>query len=369
MKILIVGGGVAGLSLAIALKRLGRDADVVERQINDTHAGTGLYLPGNATRALGQLGLLERVQAAAMPVKNQKILDRHGRLLCNTDTENVWGSCGPCLALAHSTAHGLLRDAAPQSAIRYGVSIAEIRQAGAKCDVLFTDGTTGAYDLVVGADGINSRVRKFVSPSTVPAYSDQVSWRFVTRNATGIDCWTAMLGDGCTMLAIPLSPGQVYVYTDVTLPKGADHESMRHVHPRQLEGFTAPVFPLIERASDRTQIHFGRIGRVTMKQWVYGRVVLMGDAAHASSPSMAENAGMAMEDALVLAEVLATQADIDAALAAYEQRRQPRVAWVQKQCAARDRMRSLPSWARSGVLRLYGNRLYGRSYEPLLAQP
>lgn len=369
MKILIVGGGVAGLSLAIALKRRGLDAHIVERQINDTHAGTGLFLPGNATRALGQLGLLERIQAQAMPVENQTIMDRHGRLLCNTRTADVWGMCGPCLALPHASVHSLMRDAVPRSAIRYGVSITDIRQAGQKCDVLFTDGASESYDLVVGADGINSCVRKMVSPSTIPEYSNQVSWRFVTRNSTGIDCWTAMLGDGCTLLAIPLTPGQVYVYTDITLPKGADHESMRHVHPRQLKGFTAPVFPLVDQVSDRTQIHFGRIGRVVMKQWVFGRIVLMGDAAHASSPSMAENAGMAMEDALVLAETLATQGDVDAALGAYQQRRQPRVGWVQKQCAARDKMRSLPSWARSSVFRMLGNKLYRKSYGPLLEQP
>jgi 2-polyprenyl-6-methoxyphenol hydroxylase-like FAD-dependent oxidoreductase len=102
-----------------------------------------------------------------------------------------------------------------------------------------------------------------------------------------------------------------------------------------------------------------------MPNWVNGRVVLIGDAAHSSSPSMAEGAGMAIEDALVLAELIGNMNNLDEALRSYVVRRRPRVAWVQKQCEARDRMRTLPRFARYTLLKLFGSAMYNRSYRML----
>ncbi|MHC6226017.1 FAD-dependent monooxygenase [Pseudomonas sp. X10] len=368
MRILIVGGGVAGLSLAIALEQRGIKADVVEQQASTSPSGTGLYLPGNAARAIEHLGLLERVREKAVPIENQRILDSQGRQLSNTRTRDVWAACGPCLSLPHATFHGMLRSALGDIKVRSAMSINAINQSAGQCEVVFTDGTSDVYDLVVGADGINSVVRKIAFPQVVPQYTGQVCWRFITQNISSVDCWTAMLGDGCTLLAIPVSPGEAYVYADVTLPASADPESLRHNGLATLyQGFASPVLPLVEKASDSAHIHFGRIGQVVMDNWVHGRVVLIGDAAHASSPSMAEGAGMAMEDAWVLAQALATEVSLDAALSFYTARRQPRVRWVQRQCAARDKMRTLPALARTGILRFFGDRLYRRSYGPLLA--
>ena len=124
--------------------------------------------------------------------------------------------------------------------------------------------------------------------------------------------------------------------------------------------------PLIENLPASSEVHFGRIEQVRRAEWVKGRVVLIGDAAHASSPSMAEGGGMALEDALVLAETIAAEPSLDTALAAYEARRRPRVEWVQAQCEARDRMRTLPALARSAIVKLLGQTLYRRSYTPLL---
>lgn len=177
-----------------------------------------------------------------------------------------------------------------------------------------------------------------------------------------------MLGNGRTLLAIPVGDGQVYVYADITLPAGADPESVRHAClPELFQDFSAPVFPLLERAQDDTPVHFSRLGEIVMDDWTHGNVVFIGDAAHAASPNMAQGAAMAIEDALVLAEVLGTGASLDAALAAYGRRRRDRVEWVQRQCRARDRTRALPGPVRAAVLGLLGESLYRRSYTPLLA--
>lgn len=367
MKILIVGGGIAGLSLARALERRGMQADLVEHHANEPAGGTGLYLPGNATRALEQLGLLDLVRAEAVPINTQRILDSRGRPLSVTRTPDFWAECGPCLSLPRARLYGILRRSLSQSEIRFGVSVTDIRQANGPCEVTFSDETSAEYDLVVGADGINSSVRERVFSGVKPAYVGNVCWRFITANTAGIDGWTVMLGAGLTLLAIPVSEQDVYVYADMAVAGSEARAGIRDVSLITLfEEFAPPVFPLVADMPDGTPVHFGSIEQVVMDEWVRGRVVLIGDAAHAASPSMAEGAGMAMEDALVLAEILEGATDPDAALAAYTQRRRPRVDWVQKQCMARDKMRALPSLARAGVLKLFGNALYKRAYTPLL---
>lgn len=368
-KILIVGGGIAGLSLGLALQQRGIAADIVERLAAPSPSGTGLYLPGNATRAIASLGLLDEVRAVAAAVPSQTILDHRGWRLSDTITNEVWARCGPCLSLPHARLHAILGAAFGASLVRHDVSVAAIDQSGGRCEVAFTDGRSARYDMVVGADGIHSGVRRIVRPDIRPHYGRQVCWRFITENVAGLANWTAMLGKGCTLLAIPVSGTQAYVYADLTLPAGADPESWRHASlPELFHAFAGPLSVLLERGRyDAAQVHFGRLGQVVMDAPVQGRVVFIGDAAHAASPNMAQGAALALEDALVLANVLAAGPDIDIALAAYARRREQRVRWVQRQCAARDRMRALPALARAALLGLFGDKLYRRSHAPLLA--
>jgi len=368
-KILIVGGGIAGLSLGLALEQRGIAADVVERHATPSPSGTGLYLPGNATRAIASLGLLDRVRANAVAVRSQKILDHRGWELTETRTGDVWSRCGPCLSLPHARLHTILGAAFGESRVRHDVSVVAIDQSGGRCEVAFTDGRSASYDLVVGADGIHSGVRRIVRPDVNPQYGRQVCWRFITQNIAGVAGWTALLGNGSTLLAIPVSGSEVYVYADLTLPPGADPESYRHAClPELFQKFSAPVSLLLERGhQDEAAVHFGRLGQVVMDDWVQGRVVFIGDAAHAASPNMAQGAALAIEDAAVLADVLAAGQDLDTALASYSRRRQHRIRWVQRQCAARDKMRALPALARAAIFGLFGDKLYRRSYAPLLA--
>jgi 2-polyprenyl-6-methoxyphenol hydroxylase-like FAD-dependent oxidoreductase len=167
--------------------------------------------------------------------------------------------------------------------------------------------------------------------------------------------------------AIPVSSTDIYVYADIRARMDAiDEFSARSPLAPLFAGFGAPVFPLIENLLANSEVHFGRIEQVRMAEWVKGRVVLIGDAAHASSPSMASGGGMAMEDALVLAETIAAGPSLDKALPAFVARRRPRVEWVQAQCELCDRMRRLPALARSVILKPFGQTLYRRSYTPLL---
>lgn len=366
MRILIVGGGIAGLAMARALELQGFSAELIEQRADVAQGGTGLYLPGNAARALQALGLLDSIAARAMPIATQRILDSRGRPLSVTRTEDVWSSCGPCLALPRAALHGALRESLVGTGLRFGTSISGIEPLGETSRVTFSDGTLGEYDLVIGADGINSQVRQRLFPAVRPSYTGNLCWRFITKDSVGVEGWTVMLADGMSLLAIPIGNGEVYVYADMAVSESQVPGKLTEP-PREalLAAFAAPLAPLIARQPDHAQVHVSPIEQVVMHEWVKGNRVLIGDAAHASSPSMAEGAGMAMEDALVLAATLGSTSSIGEALGDYTRRRKPRVDWVQQQCAARDKMRRLPGWGRAMLLKLAGNRLYKRSYTPL----
>jgi 2-polyprenyl-6-methoxyphenol hydroxylase-like FAD-dependent oxidoreductase len=135
MKILIVGGGIAGLSLARALEMRGITADLAERQDGTTVGGAGLYLPGNGARAADRLGLLAEVIAKAAPIRRQRILDPRGRQLNCVDTEAVWRDCGPCLALPRNDMHTILKGGLRQARAAYSRVVADVHPSGEGSEV------------------------------------------------------------------------------------------------------------------------------------------------------------------------------------------------------------------------------------------
>ena len=156
-RILVVGAGLAGLALARALGRAGFAPELIEREAGWEAAGTGMYLPANGVRALGALGLEEAVAARAAPITHQRLLDHHGRLLAEIDLDGLWGDVGACLALHRADLHQVLRDGV---AVRMGRTIASLEHLDGPVEVTFDDGRQGGYDLVVGADGLRSTVRR-----------------------------------------------------------------------------------------------------------------------------------------------------------------------------------------------------------------
>jgi 2-polyprenyl-6-methoxyphenol hydroxylase-like FAD-dependent oxidoreductase len=368
MRILIVGAGIAGLALARALEMRGMVADIVERRDVVQAPGAGLYMPGNATRAVEQLGLLDELRGSAVDIKRQLFLDAQGKRLFHVDVDDVWHPAGACLSTRRVNLQQILQRSLKQTSITHGRRLVTINQTPvATCEVTFDDGGRATYDLVVGADGVNSTVRSLMISDQPPDYAGFICWRFMTRNDAGISGWTAMLGGDRTLLAIPVSQQDVYVYADLIARDGKPPANFEQAGLRSLfQDFNGPVVPLLSAAEARTDLHFGRIEEVRLDNWVNGHVVLLGDAAHASSPSMAEGAGMALEDALVLAEAIATAPHIHVALQRFQARRQHRVNWVQKHATARDRARKLPKLARTAILKWMGTRMYRRSYQPLL---
>jgi 2-polyprenyl-6-methoxyphenol hydroxylase-like FAD-dependent oxidoreductase len=179
-----------------------------------------------------------------------------------------------------------------------------------------------------------------------------------------------LLGRGVTFLTVPIGRGQAYCYCDA--PADGTPRPDGDVTGRLAElltGFAAPVPAILDTLGPAGAVHVGPIEEVTLDRWSRGSVLLIGDAAHAMSPNMAEGAAMALEDGLVLAECLASGRGIAQTLAAFQARRRPRAQWVLAQTHRRDRTRNLPPAVRNLVLRRWGRNIFHANYRPLLDFP
>lgn len=363
-RVLVVGAGVAGLAAARELARAGFSAELVERQAAWDQTGTGIYLPGNAVRALRALGLERAVSEGGVAIARQRVSDHRGRLLLEIDLAELWVGVGPCLALARADLHAVLLDGARGVPLRMGADVRGLCELDGVVSVEFGDGTVGEYDLVIGADGVHSTLRRLAFGDDATAQPvGQVGWRFVTDCPPEITTWSVMLGRRTAFLTIPIGNGRVYCYCDVISPAGEDGPEQ----PGPLfSGYAHPVPELRDALAQPDLVHRSTIEEVALDSWVRGRVALIGDAAHATSPNMAEGAAMALEDALVLAECLHRHMAIPAALSDFEGRRRPRTNWVRAQTHRRDRTRHSPPVVRNLVLRAFGRRIFHSNYRPLL---
>jgi 2-polyprenyl-6-methoxyphenol hydroxylase-like FAD-dependent oxidoreductase len=370
-RVLIVGAGVAGLSLAIALRRKGIDAELIERSAAHSTEGAGVYLVGNATRALRTLGMEDRVLLNGSRIQTQTIFNYRGGRVSVANVDAFWKHCGPCVGVRRAHLHGALAEAARGLPLHFGRTLRSLEQQPDSVSVQLEDGSTAAYDVVVGADGIRSSVRQLEFGNTSPGFRGQMGWRFIAPLPPGISGWSAFLAQGRSFLFVPVGNGEAYCYADQSVPQVTEDPAAGRLQRLRslLSDFAAPVRETLERMRDTDVIHHAPIEQVTPPQVGRGRVVLIGDAAHAMSPNMANGAAMAFEDAWVLADVLSGTASVPVAVEEFVRRRAARVAWVRSQTDRRDRMRTLNPLVRNTVMRLLWPRIYAANYRPLLAPP
>jgi 2-polyprenyl-6-methoxyphenol hydroxylase-like FAD-dependent oxidoreductase len=369
-RILIVGGGIGGLALGRALRQHGLDPEIIERAGSWPTTGSGLYIPGNGVRALKRLGLADEVLAGAVCLSHQRVLDHTGRQLANIELATLWNAVGPCVGITRREFHRILLEGEAGVPIRLGTTVTTLSQEGNTVGVVFNDGSSSTYDIVVGADGIHSSIRQLAFGAIRPRHLGQVSWRFVVDYSGPIKTWTAMLGPRGAFLLVPVGRDRLYCYADV-LARATEDPTHRDLDRFRalFSDFVEPVPSILSRLEAFDLIHFSPIEEVVIDRWVEGRVVLVGDAAHATSPNMAEGASMALEDALVLAHMLSTHESPGTALSAFSARRRPRLRWVRQRTHRRDRIRALPVRLRNLALRFLGTTFYRRDYRPLFEQP
>jgi 2-polyprenyl-6-methoxyphenol hydroxylase-like FAD-dependent oxidoreductase len=329
MHVLVVGGGIAGLSLATALTSRGIGCEIVEREAQWTTVGAGIALYPNGLRVLGALGLDRAVEEAGMAIELVRTLTASGDVISEFPGE-VWEAVGRTVAIHRAALQGVLLDAAAGVPTRMDTTVVAMNELDSGVEAEFSDGTRGTYDVVVGADGIRSTVRALRFDPSPPRYVGQMYWR-TTVDAEVVPTATMMFDSQRFVAMLPLGNGQTYLAAQLFCAERFELAPATWIDEVQerFSDFAAPVADAL-RQLDQDVLHFGPAEEIERDEWRAGRVLLIGDAAHACSPTLAQGGSLAFEDAFVLAELLAAADDLDAALDAFVARREPRARWVRE---------------------------------------
>ncbi|MBW6438721.1 FAD-dependent oxidoreductase [Actinoplanes hulinensis] len=360
MDVLVVGGGIAGLATARALRR--RDVPVTVAERGDTDAGgLAINLPGNAVTAFAALGLADGLQKLGRTTHRREYRSARDRLLFAVDEDAFWGPEARPRCVRRSDLLALLADGL-DAPVRRPLTVTAVRPVPGGAEATFGDGARQTFGLVAGADGVHSVVRATAMPAgatgTQTALLSAASWRFMAPNP-GVDCWTVWSGRGGAFLLIPVDDDTVYGYASAT---GGGKVSADASWLQDTFGdYPAPVRRVLDGLTD---LYHSPVEEVRTGTWASGNCVLVGDAAHATAPVWAQGAALAVEDGLVLADLLA-DGDWDGAGARYEQLRRERVTHVQAATDRFSRAAALPVWLRDRLLPRIGPRTYRTTYDPL----
>jgi len=369
--ILVVGGGVAGLTTAAALHRRGFTVELVERQQSWHAPGAGFLVHANGMRMLRSLDLAAGVENAGAIIRRWQFCNEQGDVLSETDLESLWGDAGPCVGIERAKLQRALLPGVGNVRCRLATSVTSLEQDDRRVSVTFSDRSTGDYDLVVGADGIRSTIRALTLTSAAPADLSAMNWRSIAPiRPASLSALQLYLGDGCVFGLVPMGAGRTYGFAYVVQPRFHDPLEGRL---ERLRNRFATFGPRVQEYLASLE-HDDQVICSVMEWWKFeksytGRAVLVGDAAHASSPMMGQGGCMAMEDACALANELCAAATIEIALASYVRRRTPRVKWVQQQSMALAEILTGPSAVRNATLRERGHEAMQARFGPLVPAP
>ncbi|WP_260637644.1 FAD-dependent oxidoreductase [Streptomyces angustmyceticus] len=344
-RILVIGGGIAGTATALALHKAGLDVTVHEAH-PDTAADIGAFLTlaSNGMRALAQLDASDVVTALGWPLRSMRVLDGQGAQLAHVPLGEADDALLRYRCLRRGELHAALQAEALRRGIRlsHGARLMSVENGPDEVTAHFADGSAATGDLLIGADGLGSTVRRSIAPGTEPVYAGQSVFYGYTRSAPESHPEDTPAADGTGHITMvrgstaafgyAVSPaGETYWFARVGGDAVPAHDLAHPAPARWREQLVAilskdatPAAGIVAASTDdimatnATEIPPGT-------PWRSGRALLIGDAAHAASPATGQGASMALEDAVVLAKSLRDAPDLDSALSLYEACRRPRV--------------------------------------------
>lgn len=326
----IVGGGIGGFTTAVALRRFGIEATVYERSSQLREIGAGMMLWANSARVMSELGLLDELIPLSGVTDNFLVRQLSGEVLMAIETGDFEV---PSICIPRAKLLSVLVSAFPSEYIKLSHEFQSLEQTENGVTVTFVSGETAKHDLVVGADGLRSRVRQQVFGASEPIYRGYQIWRGIGEAGgmpenTSSETW----GRGRRFGILNTADKAFTWYAAVNFPKTHIDSSLGRKSEllNLFSGRHSPIGELIESTPEDLIVKHGVFDQVLLRKWTKGRVALLGDSAHACTPNLGQGVGMAIEDALVLAKCLNRESSIDSALSLYEKRRTGRTKHIQQ---------------------------------------
>jgi 2-polyprenyl-6-methoxyphenol hydroxylase-like FAD-dependent oxidoreductase len=370
-KAIVIGAGPAGLTTAIALQNVGLGVEVYERSADAADVGAGLTLWPNALKALETIAAAETVRAAGAACDGIALCSWQGAVLNRTPKdvmEKRFGGAGVALHRAELTQ--ALGSLVGKGTVQYGVGCLTVEGDEAGATARLSDGRAVHGDVVIGADGIHSTVHRHVFGQSRLRYAGYPVYRGITgfRLPGDQHVGTLLMGRGAQFGLFPMTRDRVYWFASVGAPPGAARGSN---HKRALlerfAGWRDPVTSVVAATPEEQIVVTDVFDRRPLKRWSRGRVTLIGDAAHPSTPNLGQGACQAIEDAVVLASCLRESQDIDVALQTYERRRLRRANAICEQARRMGRLGQLENplacWARDQLIAKTPSRAQMRHLE------
>ncbi|MCP5144450.1 MAG: FAD-dependent oxidoreductase [Gammaproteobacteria bacterium] len=333
-SVLIVGGGIGGMSAALALARQGVAVELIDSDPHWRAYGAGISVTGISLRAFDDLGVLDEIRELGFIGAGIRLRDPTGNLIFEApvapDAPLVQRGGGIMRGVLHDILATRVRAGGIQ--VNLGVEAVGYDDGADGVSVRFSDGRQSRYDLVVAADGIYSRTRAALFPEVPPPqFTGQGCWRIVAPRPQGVDRTEIYTGGPVKLGINPVSATHVYLFILEHVPDNPWYEpdqQLPHVS-KLLEPFGGDVPAIRAGLGSESLVSYRPLEWLLLPApWHRGRIVLIGDAAHATTPHMASGAGMAAEDGLVLAEEIVRSVDVESALQAFTARRFERARMV-----------------------------------------
>lgn len=371
----IIGAGIAGLTAAIALRQKGLEPQVFEAAPHLRPVGAGLGLAANAIRALKALGIEKDILARGRFLEGLGFYDQRQRLISRLDTGKISRAIGEDNFTIHrADLHEQLISQLGGSPPVLNKPLENVERQGTKLLLKFKDGSAHETDYLIAADGIHSAVRRQLLPDVKPRYAGYTCWRAVVNDAAG-DAGEAeeYWGPAGRFGFVPLQPGRVYWFACINAPQ--NDPAMKNMTAAGLlnifRHYPPKVRAILEKTGDQPLIWGDILDIAPIRRFAYDNILLIGDAAHATTPNMGQGACQAIEDAVILAAEVARHNDPCQAFAAFEKRRRPRTRDIVKRSKMLGNMAQLENAAlislRNALMRLVpesaGRRQLKKLYE------